>query len=207
MSAHFEQENIMGHSLGRSLGRLIGFLYGLIAYLVFFGTILYAIGFVTGLFVPKTIDTGTVVPLAEAPVVNLLLMALFAVQHSVMARKQFKQWWTQYVPRSVERSTYVLFASLALLLLFWQWRPMPTILWHIEEPEMAATITAISFGGWLTALSSTFLINHFELFGLHQVANNLSGVESPAPRFRTPLYYKFVRHPIYLGFIIAFWAA
>jgi protein-S-isoprenylcysteine O-methyltransferase Ste14 len=192
---------------GNRIFRLAAFLYGLVAYLVFFVAFLYAVGFVSSLVVPKTIDSGRVSSVAEALIVNLLLMTLFAVQHSVMARKQFKQWWTQYVPKPVERSTYVLFASLALILLFWQWRPMPTILWHIEEPEMAATITAISFGGWLTALSSTFLINHFELFGLHQVANNLSGVESPAPRFRTPLYYKFVRHPIYLGFIIAFWAA
>jgi protein-S-isoprenylcysteine O-methyltransferase Ste14 len=192
---------------GNRIFRLAAFLYGLVAYLVFFVAFLYAVGFVSGLVVPKTIDSGRVSSVAEALIVNLLLMTLFAVQHSVMARKQFKQWWTQYVPKPVERSTYVLFASLALILLFWQWRPMPTILWHIEEPEIAATITAISFGGWLMALSSTFLINHFELFGLHQVANNLGGVESPAPRFRTPLYYKFVRHPIYLGFIIAFWAA
>jgi methanethiol S-methyltransferase len=192
---------------GNRIFRLAAFLYGLVAYLVFFVAFLYAVGFVAGLVVPKTIDSGRVSSAAEALIVNLLLMTLFAVQHSLMARKQFKQWWTQYVPKPVERSTYVLFASLALILLFWQWRPMPGILWHVEEPEMAATITAISFGGWLMVLSSTFLINHFELFGLHQVANNLTGLESPAPRFRTPLYYKFVRHPIYLGFVIAFWAA
>ena len=134
-------------------------------------------------------------------------MSLFAVQHSVMARKQFKQWWTQYIPKPVERSTYVLFASLTLLLLFWQWRPMPAIVWHVEEPEIAVTIAVLSFLGWVIVFTSTFLINHFELFGLHQVANNLAGREMPAPRFRTPLLYKFVRHPIYLGFIIAFWAA
>jgi methanethiol S-methyltransferase len=192
---------------GNRIFRLAAFLYGLVAYLVFFVAFLYAIGFVSGLVVPKTIDTGRVSSVAEALVINLLLMTLFAVQHSVMARKRFKQWWTQYVPKPIERSTYVLFASLTLILLFWQWRPMPEILWHIEEPEMAVTIMAISFVGWLIVLSSTFLINHFELFGLHQVANNLTGLESPAPRFRTPLYYKLVRHPIYLGFVIAFWAA
>jgi protein-S-isoprenylcysteine O-methyltransferase Ste14 len=123
-----------------------------------------------------------------------------------MARKQFKQWWTQFVPKSVERSTYVLFSSLALILLFWQWRPIPTQLWQIGQPQIAMAIIALSFVGWLMVLTSTFLINHFELFGLHQVTNNLTGQPMPAPRFRTPLYYKFVRHPIYLGFIIAFWA-
>jgi protein-S-isoprenylcysteine O-methyltransferase Ste14 len=187
--------------------RFTAFLYGLVAYLVFFAAFLYAVGFVTGLVVPKTIDDGPASSTAEALIINLLLMTLFAVQHSLMARKQFKQWWTQYVPKPVERSTYVLFASLTLILLFWQWRPMPEILWRIDEPEIAMTITALSFVGWLIVLSSTFLINHFELFGLHQVANNLPGLESPTPRFRTPFYYKFVRHPIYLGFVIAFWAA
>jgi protein-S-isoprenylcysteine O-methyltransferase Ste14 len=189
------------------MGRLLGFLYGLIAYLVFFGTILYAIGFVTGLFVPKTIDTGTMVPLAEALVVNLLLMTLFAVQHSVMARKQFKQWWTQYIPHSVERSTYVLLASLALILLFWQWRPIPAVLWQVNNSQLALAITGVSMIGWVLVFLSTFLINHFELFGLHQVVNNLAGRPMPQVRFRTPALYKVVRHPIYLGFIIAFWIA
>ena len=189
------------------MGRFIMFLYGLVSYLVFFVTFLYAIGFVSGLMVPKTIDTGTVVPVAEALIVNILLMSLFAIQHSVMARKQFKQWWTQFVPKSVERSTYVLLASLALVLLFWQWRPMPAVVWQVNNPQIAMAITALSFLGWLIVLTSTFLINHFELFGLHQVANNLAGRSMPEPRFRTPLYYNFVRHPIYLGFIIAFWAA
>jgi protein-S-isoprenylcysteine O-methyltransferase Ste14 len=192
---------------GNVVGRAVAFLYGLAAYAVFFIAFLYAIGFVSGLVVPKTIDSGATVPAIEAAIVNLLLMSLFAVQHSVMARPQFKQWWTQFVPPPVERTTYVLFASLALMLLFWQWRPIPAVVWQIGNPQMAMAVTALAFAGWLIVLTSTFLINHFELFGLHQVANNLAGRSMPEPRFRTPLFYQFVRHPIYLGFIIAFWAA
>ena len=190
-----------------TIGKVIAFLYGFAAYLIFFFTFLYAIGFVSGLMVPKAIDTGAVAPLTEALVVDILLMSLFAVQHSVMARRQFKEWWTQYVPKSVERSTYVLLASLALVLLFWQWRPIPTVVWQIANPQVAAAIMGLSFVGWLLVLISTFLINHFELFGLHQVINNLVGRPTPAVRFKTPVLYKLVRHPIYLGFIIAFWAA
>ena len=189
------------------MGRFIAFLYGLASYVAFFVTFLYAIGFVSGLVVPKTIDTGTVAPMAEAFIVNLLLMSVFAIQHSVMARKPFKRWWTRFVPASVERSTYVLFASLALVLLFWQWRPIPALVWQIADPQIAMAVTGLSLAGWVIVFTSTFLINHFELFGLHQVANNLAGRSMPLPRFRTPLYYQFVRHPIYLGFIIAFWAA
>jgi protein-S-isoprenylcysteine O-methyltransferase Ste14 len=194
------------HRRGNALGRFVAFLYGLAAYAVFFGSFLYAIGFVSGLAVPKTIDTGSVTPIAEAIIVDIVLMSLFAVQHSVMARRQFKEWWTQYVPKSVERSTYVLFASLALILLFWQWRPIPTVVWQAADSTVATMIIGLSFVGWLVVLTSTFLINHFELFGLHQVANNLVGRPMPAPRFRAPVFYKLVRHPIYLGFIIAFWS-
>jgi len=187
------------------MSRFIAFLYGLVAYLVFFATFVYAIGFVSGLVVPKTIDTGAAVPLTEALVLNILLMSLFAVQHSVMARKEFKRWWTKYVPKAVERSTYVLLASLALALLFWQWRPIATVVWQVNDPRVAMVITGLSLVGWLLVLTSTFLINHFELFGVHQVANNLVGRDMPALRFRTPVLCKVVRHPIYLGFIIAFW--
>ena len=189
------------------MGPFIAFLYGIASYVVFFVTFLYAIGFVTGIVVPKTIDTGVLVPTSEALTVNLLLMSVFAIQHSVMARRQFKQWWTKFVPKSVERSTYVLFSSLALILLCAMWRPMPTVIWRLDDPLLRMAITALSFTGFLIVLSSTFLINHFELFGLRQVTKNLSGGAMPAPQFRTPLYYKFVRHPLYLGFIIAFWAA
>lgn len=171
---------------GNRMLRFAAFLYGAVAYLTFFVTILYAIGFVSGLVVPKAIDTGAISPARTAIIIDLALMSLFAVQHSVMARKRFKQWWTQFIPKSVERSTYVLFASLTLLLLFWQWRPMPAIIWEIEEAEMAAVIMGLSIVGWVIVFTSTFLINHFELFGLHQVANNLTGRKMPEPTFRTP---------------------
>jgi len=190
-----------------SIAKFIGFIYGMVAYIAFFGTILYAIGFIMGLAVPKTIDTGSQAPAPQALIVNLLLMSLFAVQHSVMAREPFKEWWTQYVPKSVERSTYVLLASLCLMFLFWQWRPMPAIVWRAGNPDVAVAIATVSLIGWVIVFTSTFQINHFELFGLQQVTANLTGREIPAHRFRMPLYYKFVRHPIYLGFIIAFWAA
>jgi len=189
------------------MGRLIALFYGVACYVIFVVTFLYAVGFVGGFAVPKTIDSGPVVPLGEALFINILLMGLFAVQHSVMARKGFKQWWTRFIPKQVERSTYVLLSSLALILLFWQWRPIPMTVWHIEEAPVAVAVTALSFLGWFIALTSTFLINHFQLFGLSQVADNFSAKPELTLRFQMPLYYKFVRHPIYLGFLIAFWAA
>jgi protein-S-isoprenylcysteine O-methyltransferase Ste14 len=189
------------------MGRFITFVYGLASYLLALVTLLYAIGFVSGLAVPKTIDSGATGPIVEAVIVNLLLLSVFAIQHSVMARKPFKRWWTQFVPETAERSTYVLFSSLALILLFWQWRPMPAVVWHIENAQLAGAVMGLSFVGWLIVLTSTFLIDHFELFGLYQVTNHFTGRPMPEPDFRTPFYYKFVRHPLYLGLIIAFWAA
>jgi protein-S-isoprenylcysteine O-methyltransferase Ste14 len=188
------------------MGGIIAFLYGLVAYIAFLGAFLYAIGFVTGIGVPKTIDTGPATPLAQAAIIDLLLMSLFAIQHSVMARKPFKQWLTRYIPVSVERSTYVLLASLVLILLFWQWRPIPIVVWQVTNPTLAMFLLALSLAGWLIVLLSTLLINHFELFGLQQVTHNLSGRMAAPPTFKMPGFYRFVRHPIYLGFIIGFWA-
>jgi protein-S-isoprenylcysteine O-methyltransferase Ste14 len=188
------------------MARILAFLYGTAAYLLFLVTFLYAIGFVTGLPVPKTIDTGAIVPVEEALIVNVLLMSLFAIQHSVMARKGFKRWWTQFVSPTVERSTYVLSSTLALILLLWQWRPIPAIIWQVTDPTVAMSLVMLSLFGWVIVLTSTFLINHFELFGLQQVVLNLFGRSAGEMRFRTPMLYKLVRHPLYLGFIIAFWA-
>src|SRR5262249_52174354 len=176
--------------------RILALLYGSVAYIVFLGTFLYAIGFVTGLAVPKTVDMGLVAPTGEAILVNVLLLSLFAVQHSVMARKPFKRWWTQFLPIEIERSTYVLLASLALILLFWQWRAMPSIVWQVSNPTTAMAMLGLSFFGWFVVLLSTFLINHFELFGLQQVVLNFVGKAGSQPRFKTPMLYKLVRHPI-----------
>jgi len=189
-----------------SMARVIVLLYGLIAYVAFAATIIYSIGFVTGLVVPKTIDSGHAGPPMQAIIINLLLMSLFAIQHSVMARPQFKKWWTRIVSPIVERSTFVLFSSLALAFLFWQWQPIPVVVWQVTNPQVAASLLGLSLFGWVFVFVSTFLINHFELFGLHQVANNLVGRPMPAMRFKTPLLYNLVRHPIYLGFLIFFWA-
>jgi methanethiol S-methyltransferase len=188
---------------------ILAALYGLVVYLFFLATFVYAIGFVGNLpLLPKTIDSGAAAPLIETLLVNFALLGLFAVQHSVMARRGFKRWWTKVVPEPVERSTFVLAATAALALLLWQWRPIAEpVLWSVNDPVARFILQAVFWLGWSVLLISTFLINHFELFGLRQVWAHLRGQAIAAPVFRTPLFYRHVRHPIYLGFILAFWAA
>jgi methanethiol S-methyltransferase len=188
------------------MNRITGVIYGLICYVAFLISFVYAIGFLINFGVPKNIDSGAVIPLGEALVINFLLLGVFAIQHSVMARPGFKQVWTKIVPKSIERSTYVLLSSLALILIFWQWRPMPDVIWEFRSEIGQYAIYALNAFGWLFVLITTFLINHFDLFGLRQVYLNLLRKGYTPVEFKKPFIYKFVRHPIYIGFIIAFWA-
>jgi protein-S-isoprenylcysteine O-methyltransferase Ste14 len=187
------------------LKRISFFAYGLVCYAIFLVTFLYAIAFVGGFLVPTQLDAPTAAPLGEAIAINCGLLAVFAIQHSVMARRWFKERWTQIVPWTIERSTYVLFASLALLLLFWQWRPIGIEIWTVEAPVARALLWAVFAAGWGTVLVVTFLINHFDLFGLRQVWLPLVGKPYTRVEFRTPLPYRYVRHPLYFGFLLAFW--
>ena len=185
--------------------RLLTLCYGGLAYLIFLGTFLYAIGFVSQFVVPKNINTGSSPSLMTALLTNLMLMSIFAIQHSGMARQGFKRLFARFASPTIERSTYVLLASLSLILLFWQWQPMPSVVWQIDDPILAGVATAGGAVGWLLVLYSTFLISHFELFGLTQVVSHFAGRVVEPMKFKTPGVYRLIRHPIYLGFIIAFW--
>jgi methanethiol S-methyltransferase len=186
--------------------RIVTFIYGVISYLLFLGTFLYAIGFIGNLVVPKSIDSGRTGSLGQALLIDAALLTLFAVQHSLMARPWFKRAWTQVVPKPAERSTYVLLSSLALLLLFWQWQPIGGVVWTVENRVIQMVIYGLYAVGWLLVLSSTFLINHFDLFGLRQVFLFLIGRPYTQLKFGTPMFYRHIRHPLYLGWLFAFWS-
>ena len=190
------------------MSRILVALYGTVSYVVFLASFLYAIAWLGNFLVPKTIDSGAPAALAEAMLVNLGLLTAFALQHSIMARRSFKRWWTGIVSPAVERSTFVLAATAALALLLWQWRPIPEpVIWRMESPALVLATWVVFWLGWGVLLLATFLINHFELFGLRQVFSRLTGREIPEAQFRTPMLYRYVRHPIYLGFLLGFWAA
>ncbi|HKW16474.1 MAG TPA: isoprenylcysteine carboxylmethyltransferase family protein [Terriglobales bacterium] len=187
--------------------RILALLYGVFAYVFFFATFLYAICFVGNVGVPKTIDTGSLVPVGIAVVIDAVLLSLFALQHSIMARQGFKARWTRVVSWHVERSTFVVAATAVLALLLWQWRPIPGKIWDVQGTTLGTVLSGLFWFGWGILLVSTFLINHFELFGLHQVWAYFRGKEFHSPDFKAPAFYRVVRHPIYLGFVIAFWSA
>ncbi|MHC4392198.1 MAG: methanethiol S-methyltransferase [Planctomycetota bacterium] len=186
--------------------RLLVLAFGVMSYALFFGTFLYQIGFLCDLFVPKAINDGHLVPVAEAVVWNVALLGLFAIQHTIMARLAFKAWWTRIVPASIERSIFVLLSSLLLLLMNWQWRPLPDFVWHVGDPIGRSIVYAVSFAGWGLVLYSTLLIDHFDLFGLRQVWLYFKGKEYTEVPFKERVVYSWVRHPLMLGFMIAFWA-
>ena len=187
------------------VNRLAAFIYGLLCYLVFLATFLYAIGFIGNLFVPKSIDSGRSEPLFKALLIDTALLGVFAIQHSVMARAWFKRVWTRVVPEVVERSTYVLLSSLALLLMFWQWRPIGGVIWNVKSVAGQLLLLGVFWAGWVTVFWSTCLINHFDLFGLRQTFLYLRNRPYTSPGFRTPSLYNYVRHPLYLGWLMVFW--
>ncbi|MBI4005367.1 MAG: isoprenylcysteine carboxylmethyltransferase family protein [Gammaproteobacteria bacterium] len=188
------------------MARILTFLYGIIAYAVFFITFLYAIGFVGNIVVPKSIDSGVQGVFTKSILINVILLGLFAIQHSVMARQAFKRRWTKIIPEPIERSTYVLLSSLLLAFMFWLWQPMTGLIWDVDNVFASAILTGLFWLGWIIVLLSTFMINHFDLFGLRQVFLYFKNKKYTPVEFKSPALYRHVRHPIMLGFIIAFWA-
>ncbi|TLP79155.1 methanethiol S-methyltransferase [Maribacter sp. ACAM166] len=186
--------------------KIIILIYGILAYIIFLVSFVYAIGFVNTIWVPKGIDSGAEIDMMTSLLTNIGLLSLFAVQHSVMARPTFKNWWIKIIGKPAERSTYILLTSLALLLIFWKWQPMTDTIWTVENSVMEISIQVLYFIGWTIVLLSTFMISHFELFGLTQIVDNLKNKVTRFPSFQTNLFYGLVRHPIMLGFLIAFWA-
>jgi methanethiol S-methyltransferase len=185
--------------------RLVAFIYGLACYAISFVTLLYTIGFIGNFVVPKSIDAASIVPLGQAILVNVGLLGLFCIQHSAMARREFKTWWTTIVPKPVERSTYILFSSLCLITLFYFWQPLGITIWNVENPILCNLLYTLFGLGWLLVFVSTFLINHFDLFGLRQVYLYLRGKDYTSLNFVTPSAYNYVRHPLYVGLLFAFW--
>lgn len=189
------------------MSRIAILIYGIVSYLIFFGTFLYSIGFIGDLFVPKTIDSEPTSAVGVAVAINMALLSLFAVQHSGMARPAFKRWWTKIVPRPAERATYTLLSSLVLIATYALWQPIGGTVWHVESEAGRGVLTALYFGGWATVLYATALIDHFDLFGLRQVWLNFRGEEYTHKPFGTPGAYKWIRHPLYIGWLTVFWAA
>jgi methanethiol S-methyltransferase len=188
-------------------GRIAAFLYGAVCYLAFLASFLYAVGFLGNFGVPKSIDSGPQLPFIQALAINLALLGVFALQHSIMARQWFKKAWTRIVPTAVERSTYVLFSSVAMFLLFWKWQPLGGVIWSVESAGGRLALYILFAAGWLLVLAATFFINHFDLFGLRQVWLYLLGRPYTSLKFSTPGLYRYVRHPLYVGWLLTFWAA
>jgi protein-S-isoprenylcysteine O-methyltransferase Ste14 len=201
------ETGVTDRPVSSATARTLTLMYGIGTYLFFFGTFVYLIGFVGNWVVPKSIDSGAPAgSIGSAIAIDVLLLVAFAVQHTVMARPSFKVWWTRWVPWCVERSTFVLFATAILAVMAWQWRPLPAVVWHVENGALAVLLSGISLAGWAIVLIATFLIDHFELFGLRQTVVYALGRTAERPAFKERLFYRWVRHPLMLGFLIAFWA-
>lgn len=188
------------------MGRVISFVYGVLAHLSFLLILVYLIGFLANVGVPKSIDSGPATPFGQALAINIALLALFAIPHSVMARPGFKQWWTTIIPTHLERSTYVLISNVFVVLLMWQWRPMTEVIWNVEHPVGTVVLWGLFGLGWFVLVFASFMINHFDLFGTRQVYLHLRGEVYTLPTFKATGFYKYIRHPLMLGWLLGFWS-